>query len=195
MLCVFILKSAKPARDASAGGQVARPLSMLYCVSREASMSSVRTGKYTNHQKRHCSPSLGQGGPITAGLSMPSVPWIHTGQGCHGVLVIFTPQDRRLWYGCLQERWTGWTHLTAQTPASVLGFLHVDAGVFQSITVKRGSYSWKRLAVWSRSSKSQRKSRSRAGLRVFGHWSLSCGRGRFQSAGGLFLKAQMRVCF
>lgn len=137
MLCVFILKSAKPARDASAGGQVARPLSMLYCVSREASMSSVRTGKYTNHQKRHCSPSLGQGGPITEGLSMPSVPWIHTGQGCHGVLVIFTPQDRRLWYGCLQERWTGWTHLTAQTPASALGLLHVDAGVFQSITVKR----------------------------------------------------------
>lgn len=93
VLCVFISKSAKPARDAGAGGQVARPQSMLYCVSREASVSSVRTRKHNSHQIRHCSPSLGQGGPITAGLSsnliLTSVPWIHTGQGCHCVLEIF----------------------------------------------------------------------------------------------------------
>lgn len=108
MLCVFILKSEKPVRDASARGAGCLPTKHnLLCL--QGSKDELRTGKHNNPQT--CSPSLRQGGLITAELSsnliLTSVPWIHAGQGCHCILEIFTPQDCRLWYGCSQGRWHG----------------------------------------------------------------------------------------
>lgn len=75
----------------------------------------------------------------------------------------------------------------------------VDTGVFESFTVARcpeaGGQQAVRAGMPSMCSQVKVQVKSRLQLLVTHHLSFSCGRGRFQSAGGLCLEAHTRVCF